>query len=127
MQKKNVIMVSSICLAAGIISAVSAYIFTREKGAEDFVIEENKQIYKPVVTEEPSAEAELVYEPIYYSVQTNGSNLNLYEMRGDNKKVVKTFNVNLQMFPEEDVELLKNGIKAMTLEDGLEIMENFTS
>ena len=126
MQKKNVIMVSSICLAAGIISAVSAYIFTREKGAEDFVIEENKQIYKPVITTEPETE-EIVYEPVYYSVQSVGDALNLYEMQGENRKVVKTFNVNLQMFPEEDVELLKNGIKAMTLEDGLEIMENFTS
>ena len=125
--RKKIVIASSVCMAVGIISGISAYILARKENSEGIVIRESEtaQIYKPVVTEEP--EEEYVYEPIYYSVQTNGNALNLYEVRGGEKKVVKTFDINLQMFPGEDIELLRAGIKAYTLEDGLEIIENFIS
>lgn len=125
--RKKILITSSVCMAVGIISGISAYILTRKENNEGIVIRESEtaQIYKPVVTEEP--EQEPLYEPIYYSVQTSGNALNLYEVQGGEKKVVKTFEINLQMFPGEDVELLRAGIRAYTLEDGLAIIENFIS
>ena len=87
--------------------------------------EESMEIYHPVVTSEPSPKIES--EPIFYYLQSEENMLVLYEINGSVQKEVKSTEINPEIFPYEDRELLKNGIKAFTLEEGIEIMENFIS
>ena len=127
--KKTIISVSA-CMAAAAI-AIAAAVAYRPGGEEEREIasseEESVEIYRPVVTAEPTPTAEPATQSVYYYLQSEENMLNLYEINGDSRKIVKSVEVNLQMFPREDRELLKNGIMALTLEEGIEIIENFVS
>ena len=85
------------------------------------------QIYRPVITADPEPPEATETPVIYYSLQSDGNLLKLYEVNGDTKKAVKSVPFNPEMFPAEDRQLLEKGIKANTLEEGIETMENFVS
>lgn len=130
MKTKKIVLSSAAVL--GIAGVIAAYILT--DNSPDIKSEgtpqngdESVEIYHPVVTSEPEETAEITPEPVYYMVVAEENKLCLYEIEGDRKKVVKSSNIALDIFPEEDIELLKNGIHALSLEEGVEIMENFIS
>lgn len=131
--KRKVIIYSASAAVLGIITVTAAYksIDRRSKIQEEREIasarEDSIEIYRPVITSEPEPTPEETIEPIYYYLQTEGNFLKLYEIDGEHKKEVKSVEINTNMFPSEDRELLENGIKAFTLEEGIEIMENFIS
>lgn len=122
---KKEILLSSVAII-GITGIISAYISTyTPKEIENNVSDERQsiEIYNPVITSEPENTA----EPIYYMLIGEGKKLNLYEINGNVKKIVKSAEITPEIFPEDDIELLKNGIHALSLEEGVEIMENFIS
>lgn len=131
--KNKKILILPICIISGILVAYGAYISTEreyKKESSNSAVGQNKsvEIYNPVITDAPEAsEAPEYTQPIYYIVQSNGKLLILYEVDGDTKKEINSFDVNSEMFPPEDRELLKKGIKANTMEEGIEIIENFIS
>lgn len=126
MKKHAVILFSAAIL--GISGITAAYIFT-DNNTDINVKEalpqkdETAEIYHPVVTVEPYEEP----PSVYYMLTAENEALKLYEVNGENKKAVKTAEITPDMFPKEDIELLKNGIHALSLEEGIEIMENFIS
>lgn len=129
--KKHTLILSSAAIL-GISGIIAAYIQT--DNTPDININENAsnseksvEISKPTIIPEPDETPEIVYEPVYYMLTAEGDALNLYEIDGDNKKTVKTAEITPDIFPKEDIELLKNGIHAFSLEEGIEIMENFIS
>ena len=131
MKYKKIIISVSVFTAAAAIAVTMAYRSVREEEKKREIAsaqqEESVEIYRPVVTTEPESTPEATVQPIYYYLQSEENMLNLYEINGESKKLVKSVEVNLQMFPQEDRELLKNGIMALTLEEGIEIIENFVS
>ncbi len=129
--KKNGFIIS-VTAILGISGIICAYILT--DNSSDIPIEENAsnkeesvEIYHPVITSEPEPAPEKTAEPIYYMLVAEGNKLVLYEINGDTKKAVKSAAITPEIFPEEDIELLKSGIHALSLEEGIEIMENFIS
>lgn len=129
--KKNLIL--PLCIVSGILVAYGAYISTEreyKKEINNSSIEQNEsvEIYSPIITEAPeAAESGEIDQAVYYIVQSNEKLLILYEIDGTSKKEINKFDVNPEMFPAEDRELLKSGIKANTLEEGIQIAENFIS
>lgn len=130
MKKRTIIISSSAAMLFCILAATAAYKLARTpdkpQSEENPPREESVQIYRPVITAEP-AEEESETSVVYYYLQSEGNLLNLYEIDGASKKSVKSVPINPEMFPLEDRQLLKEGIKANTLEEGIEIIENFVS
>lgn len=128
--KKHTLILSAAAIL-GISGVTCAYILTA--GKPEINIKENAEadigaeILKPLITSEPEAPPESAVEPIYYMLTAEANVLKLCEIDGENKKIVKTAEIMLDMLPKDDVELLKNGIHALSLEEGIEIMENFIS
>lgn len=131
MKKKGFLI--SAAAAAVITGIISAYILTERsveiKDKEDIASdEESVEIYRPQITSEPDISSpEPTVEPIYYMVMIEKDKLCLLEINGNARKTVKSAKITPEVLPSEDVELLKNGIHALSLEEGIEIMENFIS
>lgn len=71
-----------------------------------------------------------VYAPAVrktYMVQSIGNSIYIYRISDESKEIIKAFDVNMNMFPSSDVELLTNGVETETLEEAYTITENFTS
>lgn len=76
--------------------------------------------------EEPSP-TPTPYVGTYYFVQSEEDSLNIYEVDGENKTLVKSAEVNLELFPASDKEALQQGVKVNNLEEGIQLIEDFTS
>lgn len=122
---KTVVWAMVLCVVA----IFTAYRLTIRNKIEEVPETEEKsvEIYQPVITAEPEENSDFITEPVFYYLQSEDNMLVLYEVDGNIHKVIKSTEINMQIFPYEDRELLKNGIKAFTLEEGIEIMENFIS
>lgn len=81
----------------------------------------------PVVSTNIEATKEPEYYGVRYLIKLNGNNLCLYELDGENKKELKSTEINASLFPENDIKEIKNGIFSGTKEGALEIYENFIS
>lgn len=73
-----------------------------------------------------SVTAELPQSTAYLLVSEN-NRLNLYEINGDEKILVKTISFNQEVLPAEDKQRLAEGILLENKEDGYELIEDFTS
>lgn len=62
-----------------------------------------------------------------FLVQSSGNSIYIYELSDSSKTPVKAFDVNIDIFPSADRELLSEGIEVYGLQDAYEIVENFTS
>jgi len=114
----------------GIIAVVASYCLSVGDYEKYEIAEAEKdsvKIYRPLVTIEPEPSEEPAPIPIYYILKNEENKLNLYEIDGEAKKVIKSTEFSPEMFPLEDRVLLKEGIKALSLEEGIEILENFIS
>lgn len=93
-------------------------------------ISQAKAIYPKTVTEPKTVEEEAeetAPSVILYTVILSGKALSLYEVNGENKKLITSIEINPEFYPKEDVEKLKRGIEAYCKEDGYEILENFAN
>ncbi len=84
------------------------------------------QIYSPATPEieEPTPTP---YVGIYYFLQAQDDELRLYEVDGENKKLIKKAAVQTGMFPASDKSMLEQGIKLPNLEESIQYFEDFTS
>ena len=78
-------------------------------------------------TEETEEETEPAPTVISYSVKLVGKTLSLYEVNGENKKLINSIEINPEFYPSEDIERLRRGVEAYCLEEGYEILENFAN
>lgn len=76
-------------------------------------IEQEKEDIKPVV--------------IFYTVRLTNKTLSLYEVDGENQKLITSMEIEPELYPEEDVEKLKDGISVAFKEEGYELLENFAN
>lgn len=77
----------------------------------------------PIITVSPTLQTELHY----YIVQNDNNLLCIYEINGNEKNVIKTFPINLNILPNTDKSLLCEGITTDNINSAYEIAENFTS
>lgn len=107
-----------------IISFVIAYFVTGENADDDYVeipanyISENQNYYEPKITE---------VDVSYYLIREEEGHIKLHYIDGENSTELKSEEISLEVFPEEDISMLSQGIKAETEEDALIVWENFIS
>lgn len=77
--------------------------------------------------EEEVENRQVVEEEIYYDVILENSTLCLYEVCGEKRIPVKSINIDVSYYPQEDILELKSGISAYSKEDGFRILENFVN
>lgn len=86
--------------------------------------------YSPTPTDEVYYNDENSPQPFYYGthyiVCIINDDINLIESDGEEEKILKKSKINMNSFPDSDIQLLKNGITKGTLEGALEIWESFT-
>lgn len=76
--------------------------------------------------EQEEAEKE-VPKIITYRVILKNNMLSLYEINGEDKKLITSMEINPEFYPQDDISELKEGIEAYCKEDGYEILENFAN
>lgn len=62
-----------------------------------------------------------------YLLKNENEILTLYEINGNEKNVVKTVSINSQFFPPEDIKKLSNGIELSSIEEGFNLIADFSS
>ena len=116
-------------LAFFILSAfiLTGYIFVNFQNTEYISdIEKNTQIYSPAtVTDTNNSISENT--SIYYILKNESNILNLYEIKNNDKILIKSSPINTDFLPTEDISSLEKGIIIKTLEDGYQLIEDFTS
>ena len=85
---------------------------------------QNSEVLNPQngTIDEPSAT-----EEEKYLLRLENQTLTLYELSDLCERVIKSTNINKSYYPNEDILRLEEGIKAETLQQGFEILENFTN
>lgn len=85
----------------------------------------NNENTQPVITNNET----LAPSPILpcYLLKNENEILTLYEINGNEKNVVKTVSINSQFFPPEDIKKLSTGIKLSTIEEGFNLIADFSS
>lgn len=121
-------------LAVCAVSSLAAYFISRTampeppKAAEELSEETpGIPIYHDIVMEEDAPADTPKAAVIYYSLQSQDNFLILYEVNGEQKTEVRRLPFEKTLYPEEDLSELAEGIRADSLEEGIQIMENFTS
>lgn len=82
----------------------------------------NQEIEEPK-TPEPTQEVVITH----YLVKSEQNVLSIYEVSQGGSKLLKSYEVSIDMFPVEDQRQLEQGLEAPTKEAALEIAENFIS
>ena len=86
------------------------------------------QSFQPEPTEfAREASASDVASPIYYLLINEKNFLNLYEINGESRVLIKKINFNMQFLPAEDSQRLTAGIRLDSKEEGYSLIEDFTS
>lgn len=136
MKSKKILfwLLSLLFIAVGAFSSayfISTKLSPKPPTAEDAPLHAKEIInrFEPVVSELPTLPPTPEPTPvmIYYSLVLENRMLVLYEIDGEAKKEIKKLTFEPALFPEEDIRLLKSGIRAKSLEEGIEILENFIS
>lgn len=67
-------------------------------------------------------------EPIeYYRINLNASKLEMYKIKGEDVIEIREEEVAEDIFPADDIEMLKQGVQTENYETALSIWENFIS
>lgn len=85
-----------------------------------------KTVVTPVIQQEDDIEEEAP-KIITYTVILKDKTLSLYEVNGENKKLITSIEINPEFYPDKDIAKLREGIEAYCKEDGYEILENFAN
>ena len=107
-----------------IISFVVAYFVTDNENNDEYIempvnyVSENETPVKPSITD---------VEPSYYLIKEEEGEIKLQYINGENSIELKSEEIFLELFPEGDISMLTEGIRADNEEEALAVWENFIS
>ena len=107
-----------------IISFVVAYFVTDNENNDEYIempvnyVSENETPVKPSITD---------VEPSYYLIKEEEGEIKLQYINGENSVELKSEEIFLELFPEGDISMLTEGIRADDEEEALAVWENFIS
>lgn len=107
-----------------IISFVVAYFVTDNENNDEYIempvnyVSENETPVKPSITD---------VEPSYYLIKEEEGEIKLQYINGENSVELKSEEIFLELFPEGDISMLTEGIRADNEEEALAVWENFIS
>ena len=107
-----------------IISFMIAYFVTDNENSDEYIdvpvnyVSENGNSVEPSVTD---------IEVSYYLIKEEEGHIKLHHIEGENSIELKSEEIFLEVFPEDDISMLTEGIRVETAEDALTVWENFIS
>lgn len=121
MKMKNTIIISTYVLVAALFFSVS-YVTGRTMLKKEV----------PTPTEKPEEEivetsAEVGERVPYYLVKSEGGEVKIYQCIGNIRHVVMSEKISESVFPKEDMEELRSGVRFDRLEGAQQMFENFVS
>lgn len=121
----NVLVISLVCLLG-----VMCFAFLRggsKEKREDMSGEEGRsvEIYRPQITEQKETPA--VIKPVDYTLKLENGVLNFYLNSEKDTVLLESSPINTSLYPEDDIAALTESITVKTLEEGISIIEDFTS
>lgn len=124
--KINILITSLICVLV-ILCFTFLRIDTSDKQKEETPSEGNKsvEIYRPQLTEQKTENE--ISKPLSYTVKLENNTLNFYMNSEKDTVLLESAPINTQLFPEEDIKSLSESITVTTLEEGISLIEDFTS
>jgi len=87
--------------------------------------QENSGIFNPKIMEEQNPGS--ITEPISYTLRLENGFLNFYLNSGKDSILIDSSPINISLYPEADIKALSQSITVNTLEEGINIIEDFTS
>ena len=87
--------------------------------------QDNSQIYNPQITEENPPP--VITKPLNYTLKLENGYLNFYLNSGTETILIDSSAINVSLYPENDIRVLSESITVDTLEEGINIIEDFTS
>lgn len=119
----NIIIISLICL---LFIICVFFIKSPPDDEPEYSTENNSaEIYNPRITEQaPTSSAA---EAIDYTLKIENEFLNFYLNASSGSILLDSVRINSALYPTEDINALSKGITANTLEEGISIIEDFTS
>ena len=124
MRKKHYIFLPLFIL---IIVAVFASCGKKNDSDESRRSRGQKQVLSAQEDVEETPSPSPISDAITHLVRLDGSTLTLYEVNGENYTVVKSLDIDISYYPNEDIQELNTGIFAYSKESGFEILENFAN
>lgn len=111
-------LIKRICLY---LCAALIFLTSCGKREEEYKTENKVSVNKTDIEEEQTD------DEVYYDILLEENSLRLYEVRGKGRSLIKTVNIDISYYPDEDISELKSGITAYSKESGFEILENFVN
>ncbi len=107
-----------------IVSFLIAYFVTGDQNSEDYIekpvnfVSEGEMVYEPEVEDIPTS---------YYLIKEEQGKIKLHYIEGENSTELKSEDIFIDVFPEGDISMLSQGIRAETEDEALTVWENFIS
>ncbi len=120
-KNRNLLVTSLICLLV-----IVCFTFLRIDTSPDRRdIKKDENTHTPDV-KRVSEDSEVIV-PTNYTVILEEGKLNFYMIIDDTQVILESVEISENLFPKEDVKTLKSGVLVETLEEGIGIIEDFTS
>lgn len=120
-KNRNLLVTSLICLLV-----IVCFTFLRIDTSPD-----RRDIKKDENTKTPDikrvSEDSEVIVPTNYTVILENGKLNFYMIIDKEQVILESVEISENLFPKEDIKTLKRGVLVETLEEGIGIIEDFTS
>ena len=129
MNKNTIIKYTSIIAAFLLTGFLTSFFIcgnnSKKSSTAPKTISDNTLKNQSVITNSESPTPDLILP--CYLLKNENEILTLYEINGNKKNVVKTVSINSQIFPPEDIKKLSAGIKLSTIEEGFNLIADFSS
>ena len=124
-KNRNLLVTALFCLLV-----IVCFTFFRKDNSKTqeeppFPQNESVEIYRSQISTE--ADASEITIPVNYTVSLKDNVLNFYLNSHKETLLLESIPINVKLFPDEDIKSLLKGITVNSLEEGINIIEDFTS
>lgn len=124
-KSRNLLITALLCLLV-----IVCFTFLRKGNSENkenqpFPKNESMEIYHTQIGAE--ADYPEISTPVNYTICLKNEVLNFYLNSQTETLLLEAIPINIELFPHEDIKALSSGITVNTLEEGVNIIEDFTS
>lgn len=128
MEVRRTVKYTVLCLLFIVLGFGSGYLTSM---AINSIKESDNKLYnKDIRTYRPQqtiVDEEIEETKKHYLLKNENNILSLYEISGEERRLIKETGIDTFFLPEEDIKKLNNGIQLSTIEEGFELIEDFTS
>ena len=124
-KSRNLLITALFCLLVIVCFTFFRKDNSKNKEEAPFPQNESVEIYRAQISTE--ADASEITIPVNYTISLKDNNLNFYLNSHKETLLLESIPINVELFPDEDIKSLSKGLTVNSLEEGINIIEDFTS